>query len=43
MKNVKLKQMPMHKKFYDYCVDMATHVAVGGGQFRACSSKLSRC
>lgn len=34
MKNLKLNQMPLHQKCYDFCVDMTMHVVSGGGVFK---------
>lgn len=31
MKTDETKQMPLHQKFHNFCVDVSTCVAVGGG------------
>ena len=31
MKNFEAKQMPLHEKFNNFCVEVSTCAAVGGG------------
>ena len=31
MKSSETKQMPLHEKFHNFCVDVSTCAAVGGG------------
>ena len=31
MKIFEAKQMPLHEKFHNFCVEVSTYAAVGGG------------
>lgn len=40
MKRFKVEQAQKSCKFADNCVDLPTHAVVGGGQFRACPTRV---
>ena len=31
MKSSETKQMPLHEKFHNFCVELSTHTVLGGG------------
>ena len=33
MKSIETRQMPLHEKFHNFCVELCTHVVLGGGAF----------
>ncbi len=44
MKSIETKQMPLPEKFHNFCVELSTHVVLGGGvSFKQLGSEAAKC